>query len=212
MACGDDDSDDDDVGDSGPKGDAGPDSGARDGGLDASADASRLDSSIVDSSIDSSIRSDAGDAALATSMGSWNVYTNPYGDGGANPASGVMGSAVATRTATGMSLTLTVSGLAASRGYGTHVHKLTCTEMMAGGHYQHNPAPTPDASTDPAYGNPSNEVWLDFTTNASGAATTTSTVSFVPRMGEAKAVVIHDRLTGDGGVAGAKLACINISF
>lgn len=215
VACGDDDSDDDDVPvDSGTRNDAGPDSSVRDGGIDASTDAgNRVDGGSIDAAIDSAVPKDAtaGDAALATSSGSWNVYTNPYGDGGVNSASGVGGSAVAVRTATGMTVTLSVTGLSANRTYGSHIHKLSCSEMMAGGHYQHNAAPA-DASTDPAYANPSNEVWLDFTTNASGAATATATVNFVPRTGEAKAVIIHDHGTMDGGVAGPKLACINIAF
>jgi Cu-Zn family superoxide dismutase len=57
-----------------------------------------------------------------------------------------------------------------------------------------------------------NEVWLDFVTDAMGGATKETTVGFVPRAGEAKAVMIHDMTTMTGGVAGAKLACINMPF
>ncbi|HVZ33572.1 MAG TPA: hypothetical protein VG963_14170, partial [Polyangiaceae bacterium] len=135
------------------------------------------------------------------------------GDGGTNPAAGIQGSAHATRTASGgLQVVLTVSGLPASRAFGAHVHKLSCDDMMAGGHYENDPAP-PDASTsDPTYANPANEVWLDFTTDSTGAATAETTETWIPRAGQAKAIVVHDHHTGDGGAAGQKLACLNIAF
>jgi hypothetical protein len=50
---------------------------------------------------------------------------------------------------------LQVSGLAPSKAYGSHVHKLACADMMAGGHYQDKPAAAADAAaTDPMFGNP----------------------------------------------------------
>jgi Cu-Zn family superoxide dismutase len=155
----------------------------------------------------------AQDHTIAVSTGSWTVFPNPYADGGANPAMGIMGSAQAVHAGSaGMKVTLTVSGLTASRGFGSHLHKLSCDSMTAGGHFQHMPAP-PDASVnDPAYGNPSNEVWLDFTTDDAGAAMASATVDWIPGDGGANAIVVHDRLTADGGVAGPKLACLPIPF
>ena len=157
-----------------------------------------------------------GGAALARSMGNWVVYDNPYGDGGANPATGIQGSAMAVRVSAadggaGMEVTLMVSGLPNNRDFGSHVHKAECDTGMAGGHYQHTPAPDGGA-TNPMFANPDNEVWLDFTTNGSGTATSKATVDFVPAAGSAKAIIVHDRKTGDGGVAGAKLACLPIAF
>ena len=84
--------------------------------------------------------------------------------------------------------------------------------MKAGGHYQDMPFPADGSATDPMYANKMNEVWLDFATDATGAATSEATVNFIPRAGEAKAVMIHDMMTVTGGVAGAKLACINMPF
>jgi Cu-Zn family superoxide dismutase len=85
--------------------------------------------------------------------------------------------------------------------------------MLAGGHYQDKPAAAADAAaTDPAFGNPMNEVWLDFTTDAAGKGMAERTVDFRIRPGEAKAIAVHAMMTGAGGVAGAKLACLNIAF
>jgi Cu-Zn family superoxide dismutase len=155
---------------------------------------------------------DAGDMKITSSTGTPTVYRDPYADGGANPIpESVMASADAFATATGMRVTLTVSGLPMNRPFGAHIHKLACDDNKAGTHYQNNPAPDGGA-TDPMYANAMNEVWLDFVTDGTGAATKTAEVSFVPRKGEAKAIVIHDMMTMTGGVAGAKLACISMPF
>jgi Cu-Zn family superoxide dismutase len=85
--------------------------------------------------------------------------------------------------------------------------------MAAGGHYQDKPAAAADAAaTDPMFGNPMNEVWLDFTTDAAGKGMSERTVDFRIRPGEAKAIVVHAMMTGAGGVAGTKLACLPIAF
>jgi len=149
---------------------------------------------------------------IAASTGEWTAYTNPYGDGGASPISNtIMGSAEAFAAGTGMRVKLTVTGLPASRPFGSHIHKLACDDNKAGAHYQNNPAPDGGAN-DPMYANSMNEVWLDFVTDASGAGSSEAEVGFVPRAGEAKAVVIHDMATTAGGLAGAKLACLTMTF
>src|SRR2546423_8950285 len=74
---------------------------------------------------------------------------------------------------------LTVSGLLPDRPYGAHAHARPCGPVgdAAGPHYQHQLDPkTP--SVDPAFANPQNEIWLDFTTDAEGKATATSTVDW----------------------------------
>jgi len=177
-----------------------------DAGGDAGADASAPADAAADAQADAA-------GLLASNSGPWTVYPNPYGDAGANPAQTIQGSATARAVDGGMQLTLSVSGLPAMRGFGSHLHKLACDNMSAGGHYQHMPAASADAAvTDPTFANPSNEVWLDFTTDDAGAAMSSSSVSWVPPDGGAAAIVVHDRLTGDGGVAGAKLACLPFSL
>lgn len=156
---------------------------------------------------------DAGQQAdlLASSTGDWILY--PIADGGVNPATGIRGTASAVRIADGgMRLTLTVTGLHGNQMFGSHVHKLACSDTMAGGHYQNNPAPA-DAGTNAAlYATPQNEVWLDFTTDATGNAMVSATESWIPRAGQANAIVVHEHMTAAGGVAGAKLACLSIPF
>jgi hypothetical protein len=107
---------------------------------------------------------------------------------------------------------LTVTGFPPTRPFGSHLHKLDCQDVMkAGGHYQNTPFPSGGMATDPNYANNTNEAWLDFTTDAAGNGEKVLTVDWIPRSGEAKAIIIHDMLSGVGGVSGAKLACLPIT-
>lgn len=80
-----------------------------------------------------------------------------------------------------------------------------------------DPAASPESpSSDPAYANPQNEIWLDVTTDASGNAQSSTTVDWEFREGEANSVVLHAQHTmtgpGQAGMAGDRLACINEDF
>ncbi|MGH3545948.1 MAG: superoxide dismutase family protein [Mycobacteriales bacterium] len=112
---------------------------------------------------------------------------------------------------------LRVEGLVPGRMYGAHVHTKPCGAKPAdsGPHYQDNKDPiTP--STDPAYANPRNEIWLDFTTDSQGAATAEATVDWKFRPAEANSVVIHQMQTatnpGKAGTAGDRIACTVYKF
>src|SRR5881394_1249787 len=68
---------------------------------------------------------DGGETKITESTGMWVVYPDPYGDGGAaNPIMAtIMGSAQAFAVANGkMHLTLSVTGLPATRAFGSHLH------------------------------------------------------------------------------------------
>ncbi|WP_225978087.1 superoxide dismutase family protein [Gandjariella thermophila] len=129
--------------------------------------------------------------------------------------------ATATVTSTpagqGTQVELQVAGLLPNHAYGAHVHTRRCgaTGEDAGPHYQNRNDPH-QPSTDPAYANPQNEVWLDFTTNAQGAADVKTTVPWRFRADGAHSVVIHQTHTmtgpGQAGVAGARLACVTVPF
>lgn len=112
---------------------------------------------------------------------------------------------------------LRVAGLVPNHMYGAHVHTKPCgrTPDSAGPHYQDDKDPH-QPSTDPAYANADNEVWLDFTTNARGHGAADSRHDWRFRQGEARAVVIHEHGTmtdpGDAGTAGARLACLTVPF
>ncbi len=122
-------------------------------------------------------------------------------------------------TAAGDSIvTLHVWGMAPNTPYGAHAHVNPCgaTGAAAGPHFQNVPDPvTP--STDPAYANPTNEIWLDLTTDAdgNGVAQTKVPWQFSPTR-RAKSVIIHVEHTHtgptDSGVAGARLACLTVGF
>ncbi|MFH8747354.1 superoxide dismutase family protein [Streptomyces rimosus] len=112
---------------------------------------------------------------------------------------------------------LRVTDLPANRTYGAHVHTGACgvRPTDAGVHYQHRKDPrTP--SVDPAYANPKNEVWLDFTTNANGEGSAESLHAWSFRPGEARSVAIHERRTatkpGVAGTAGRVVACYTVPF
>lgn len=117
-------------------------------------------------------------------------------------------------------VTLRVWGLRPNTEYGAHAHVNACgaTGAAAGPHFQHVPNPRPDLyPANPAYANPVNEVWLDFTTNSEGRAVTHTTQpwQFAPGAG-ARSVIIHEEHTHtgplDSGVAGARLGCLDIEF
>lgn len=105
-------------------------------------------------------------------------------------------------------VSLTPLGLTPNREYGAHVHTRPCgpNPADAGPHYQHVP------STDPVFANPDNEIWLDFHTDATGTALSMSTVDWTFTDRQAQSVVIHEHHTHPGGVAGARLACLNVDF
>ena len=79
------------------------------------------------------------------------------------------------RTAAGATeVRLDVDGLLPNRGYAAHAHVNACgpTGDVAGPHFQNqvDPAAAPGKpSTDPAYANPQNEIWLDLRTDGDGA-------------------------------------------
>ena len=115
-------------------------------------------------------------------------------------------------------VTLQVWGLQPNTEYGAHAHTSACgaTGADAGPHFQDELDPvTP--STDPAYANPRNEIWLDLTTNAAGHGVATTRVpwQFSPAR-RAQSVIIHVEHTHtgphDSGFAGARLGCLTVPF
>lgn len=114
-------------------------------------------------------------------------------------------------------VTLSVHGLLPNRVYGAHAHAKPCgpTGDAAGPHFQHQPDPvTP--SVNPAFANPANEIWLDFRTDPKGNATAAATVEWLFTNARAGSVVVHAEPTqtapGKAGVAGARAACVSVSF
>ncbi|WP_331477161.1 superoxide dismutase [Amycolatopsis sp. CA-230715] len=113
---------------------------------------------------------------------------------------------------------LYVKGLLPDREYGSHAHSKPCGEKAAdsGPHHQHVQDPV-QPSVDPKYANPDNEIWLDFTTDHDGTGYAESTVDWgFDGERHAQSVVIHETHThtepGHAGMAGARLACINVGF
>jgi superoxide dismutase, Cu-Zn family len=114
-------------------------------------------------------------------------------------------------------VTLTVHGLLPNHAYGAHVHQKHCGPKGddAGPHYQKVPDPV-QPSVNPGYANPRNEIWLDFTTNKDGNASASSTVGWQFTGQRPGSVVLHAEHTrtdpGHAGMAGDRLACVNVDF
>ncbi|MFC7220578.1 superoxide dismutase family protein [Streptomyces polyrhachis] len=105
---------------------------------------------------------------------------------------------------------LAVDGLLPDRRYGAHVHTRPCGALPqdSGPHYQRVPDPV-QPSVDPAYANPANEVWLDFTTNAAGRAAALAAHGWRLRAGEARSIVIHEEGTADGETS-RRVGCFTV--
>jgi hypothetical protein len=138
----------------------------------------------------------------------WQVYL--AADGGPNPTVGSASGSVKscttnnkTRVILDVTLTQPDGGPSANRAYGAHVHVNACDVMQAGGHYKNDPDAGASAT---------NELWLDFTTDATGHGTADKTADWTVRTGQAKAVVIHANMTDAMGAAGAKLVCVGTPF
>jgi superoxide dismutase, Cu-Zn family len=94
---------------------------------------------------------------------------------------------------------LAVSGLLPHRGYAVHAHTNSCGAIgdAAGPHFQNrvDPAATPRTpSNNPEYANPSNEIWLDVRTDATGAGTSDTTVPFVLTDRTPGSIVLHEAM------------------
>lgn len=164
--------------------------------------------------------------AVAGTAPVWTVgVTSTDGTGGAwtyNSAelpSGARVSVTATYPDNGTTIvTLHLQGAAPSREYGAHAHKAGCTAASADalGHFQFVPNPNPLNPTDPAYANPTNEIWLDVHTNASGNGRAQAVVPWQPASARPMSVVIHEAHTstapGSAGTAGLRLGCMTVPF
>ena len=117
---------------------------------------------------------------------------------------------------------LDVDGLLPNRGYAAHAHVNACgpTGDAAGPHFQNqvDPAAAPGKpSTDPAYANPQNEIWLDLRTDGNGDGESRAEVPFVFTGRAPASVIIHEAeatatAPGQAGSAGPRLACITVPF
>jgi Cu-Zn family superoxide dismutase len=121
------------------------------------------------------------------------------------------------RTAQGTTVRLRARGLVPRRSYGAHLHTRPCTAAPdeAGPHYQHNPDPEPP-SVDPAYANPRNEVWLDFTADTHGGGSAASALGWTfDEVEPPRSMVVHAGLTrtgaGEAGTAGPRVACLTLA-
>jgi Cu/Zn superoxide dismutase len=125
----------------------------------------------------------------------------------ANPTDGAAARARVIETESRSIVRLQLSGLdpaAAGTVFGAHVHIGPCMAgdgAAAGPHYNIGEAPSAHS-----------EVWLDFTARASGRAVSLAIVPFRIPAGAGGSIVIHAMPTADDGSAGARLACLPLTF
>jgi superoxide dismutase, Cu-Zn family len=113
-------------------------------------------------------------------------------------------------------VSMDAEGLAPGHVYPVHAHTRACGTVPAdsGPHYQDRRDPV-QPSTDPAYLNDRNELWLTLRTDAHGHAAASTTVAWEFRAGEAGSLVLHAGQDGHGerGRAPAqRVGCVNVDF
>jgi hypothetical protein len=91
--------------------------------------------------------------------------------------------------------TITMTGLSASTDYGVHVHRLPCAIGDGGGHYKADP--------DVADNTESNEIWLGFTTDGTGAGMGTGSITDHIAHANAQSIVVH-------AANGDRLGCVDL--
>jgi Cu-Zn family superoxide dismutase len=165
-------------------------------------------------------------AGVKAATGGANTFT-PYTSGAtaitydtAVVPTGATATITTAKAGPGVKVRLVVTGLKPRRAYGAHLHTDPCAGKpdLAGPHYQHLPDPkavTSPPSVDPRFANPRNEVWLDFTTDATGAASATAIQAWpFDEISPPRSLVLHARQTqtakGRAGMAGPRVACLTL--
>ncbi len=125
--------------------------------------------------------------------------------GASNPFASADADVHVVKTSNGTKVTLQVHGVAADAGktFGAHVHQNPCGAVGtdAGPHYQQVGA---------AGSLEDREVWLDFGVNAAGNGHAKATRPWLIDDSTPRSVIIHALPTEPDGVAGARLACIDL--
>jgi Cu-Zn family superoxide dismutase len=102
-----------------------------------------------------------------------------------------------------------VSREAAGETFGAHLHEGSCVAAdfsAAGPHYNQS-----RVDGGPLVVSAETEVWLDVTITPGGTAVALASVPFVPTPGN-RSIVLHAEETSETGTAGARLACLPVSW
>lgn len=99
---------------------------------------------------------------------------------------------------------------AAGRTFGAHLHTGPCVAgdgAAAGPHYNTDAI----EGRKPIRVDRQREIWLDLKVSPSGSASTSTAVPFAPEPGN-RSIVIHQQPTDHHGTAGARVACLPLSW
>jgi len=112
---------------------------------------------------------------------------------------GVAGTGSLSRTPTSTEATVSVTGLLADTAYGVHVHDRTCAfTPPGGGHYKRDPSiATPGEA---------NEIWLNLTTDGTGAGSRSLSLTDHVARAEGASIVVHDT----SETPAPRVACIDL--
>lgn len=142
-------------------------------------------------------------ATVARSAGPDYVYGSPHAF---SNASATVKVAKSGKGSTKVILKVWGADAPAGQTFGAHVHQLSCGALAtdSGGHYAHAAAGTTGTLQ-------SREVWLDFAVKSDGTGKSVAIRPWVLDESTPRSVVIHALPTNpDTGVAGARLACIDL--
>ena len=123
------------------------------------------------------------------------AYLNSY----TGPSAGAGARGKLVRASNGTTVTsVSAWGLEPDQEYKSHVHALPCS-LDAGPHYKNDPLGPVDSE---------NEIWLGFTTDATGVGRAVVTSDFSVRP-DAMSIVVHDTPNASSG-SGAKMLCLDL--
>lgn len=159
---------------------------------------------------------EAANHGLGTSRPAVRQFSGPLRDlqpSTSDPLDGAAGRVLMAEGRGSTTFVLLLSGVGSTgvgRTYGAHLHTGPCVAgngAAAGPHYNQSMI---DGVVPPVVSDRT-EVWLDVTIRPGGTAVAVAKVPFVPTPGD-RAIVIHAEPTDDHGTAGARLACLPISW
>lgn len=162
------------------------------------------------------VPAEAANPAAAVERPAVRQHAGPLRDlqpSSSDPLDGAAGRVLMAQARGATTFVLFLSGVGSAgvgRTYGAHLHTGPCLAgdgAAAGPHYNQS---TIDGVVPPVV-SAQTEVWLDVTIRPGGNAVAVARVPFIPKPGN-RSIVLHAQPTDDHGTAGARLACLPVSW
>ena len=162
------------------------------------------------------VPAEAANPAAAVERPAVRQFAGPLRDlqpSSSDPLDGAAGRVLMAQGRGATTFVLFLSGVGSAgvgRTYGAHLHTGPCVAgdgAAAGPHYNQS---TIDGVVPPVV-SAQTEAWLDVTIRPGGSAVAVARVPFIPKPGN-RSIVLHAQPTDDHGTAGARLACLPVSW